>query len=86
MRGRGGMHGGVPGGGACMAGGCAWREGEGGMYVGETVTEAGGTHPTRMHSCFVFIIMVQSKYVFIESRLLLLLKVFSKIMKLFTFR
>ena len=56
------------------------------MCAGETATEVGGTHPTRLHSCLVFIIMVQSKYVFIELRLLLLLKVFSKMMKLFTFR
>ena len=79
------MHGGVRGGsmhgrGVCMAG----RGGR--ICVGETATEAGGTHPTKMYSSFVFIIMVQSKYVFIELRLLLLLKVFSKMMKLFTFR
>ena len=72
--------------GTCMAGGVHDMKGRGGMYAGETATEAGGTHPTRMNSCFIFIIMVQSKYVFIESRLLLLLKVFSKVMKLFTFR
>ena len=43
----------------------------GGICVGETATEAGGTHPTKMYSSFVFIIMVQSKYVFIALRLLL---------------
>ena len=49
--------------GACVAGGCAFQgvctvrggkgacmAGEGGM-AGETVTEAGSTHPTGMHSC-----------------------------------
>ena len=25
---------------------------EGGMHAGETATEAGGTHPTGMYSCF----------------------------------
>ena len=38
----------------CMAGGHVWRDGPcvgGDMYGGETVTEAGGTHPTGMHSC-----------------------------------
>ena len=29
--------------GACMAGG---------VRAGETATEAGATHPTRMHSCY----------------------------------
>ena len=52
--------------GACMAGGCAWwwrvcmaedvhgsrgHVWRGGMCAGEMATEAGGTHPTRMHSC-----------------------------------
>ena len=36
--------------GACVARGCAWHEGVhgggGGMYAGETVTEAGGMLPT----------------------------------------
>ena len=27
---------------------CAWQ---GDMHVGEMATEAGGTHPTGMHSC-----------------------------------
>ena len=53
--------------GACMVGGCAWQGGhawQGGMHgrgcvwwggscvAGETATEADGTHPTGMHSCF----------------------------------
>ena len=43
--------------GTCIAGGHA-RQGAcvvgGGMHAGEMATEAGGTHPTGMHSCFVF--------------------------------
>ena len=31
-----------------MVRGCVWQ---GGMHSGKTVTEAGGTHPTGMHSC-----------------------------------
>ena len=31
--------------------GCVWRGG--GMCAGETATEAGGTHPTEMHSCCI---------------------------------
>ena len=35
-----------------MAGGCAWRGGEGAACVaGETATAADGTHPTGMLSC-----------------------------------
>ena len=50
----GGMHGGgMHGRGACVAGdvhgrGCVWQ---GVMQAGEMATEAGGTHPTGMHSC-----------------------------------
>ena len=34
--------------------GCAWPGGGGGgMRAGEMATEAGGTHPTGMHSCDV---------------------------------
>ena len=37
-------------------GGHAWQWGGvclvEGMHVGETATEAGGTHPTGMHSCY----------------------------------
>ena len=38
--------------GACMAG-CVWQGAcmAGRVHAGETVTEAGGTHPTLMHSC-----------------------------------
>ena len=35
-------------------GGCAWQGGatwKGGVHAGEMATEAGGTHPTGMHSC-----------------------------------
>ena len=32
-----------------MAGG---MRGRWGVHAGETATEAGGTHPTGMHSCF----------------------------------
>ena len=40
--------------GACMAkGGGAHGKG-GDMLVGETATEAGGTHPTGRHSCLIF--------------------------------
>ena len=46
----------VFGGGACMAGGGVHgRAGDvwhGGVRAGETTTEAGGTHPTGIHSCF----------------------------------
>ena len=52
---KGGMHGkgGIHGRGACVTRGMygrghAWQEG---MHAGEKVTEAGGTHPTGMHSC-----------------------------------
>ena len=49
----GGTHGrGCVDGGTCMAGGRVWRGG-GGMHVGETATEAGGTHPTGMNSCYL---------------------------------
>ena len=34
--------------GVCVAGGVIVV---GGMRAGETATEVGGTHPTRMHSC-----------------------------------
>ena len=45
----GGMHGrGMHGKGACMARGHAWW---GSCMAGETVTAAGSTHPTGMHSC-----------------------------------
>ena len=44
--------------GECAWWGCVWRgggmhgNGRGGFCVaGETTTEAGGTHPTGMHSC-----------------------------------
>ena len=40
--------------GVCMAGGGMCGRGhawQGGMYVGEMVTEAVGTHPSGMHSC-----------------------------------
>ena len=40
--GEGGMHG----------KGCVHGKGEG-IHAGETATEAGGTHPTGMHSCFI---------------------------------
>ena len=43
---KGGMHGEGGGGGG---GGHAWQVGE---CAGQTATEAGGTHPTGMHSCF----------------------------------
>ena len=39
-------------GGTCMAGGHVWRWG-GDMHAGETTTEAGGTHPTGMNSCYL---------------------------------
>ena len=50
------MAGGICGrGGACLVGGHAWPRGacmvDGGMCTAETATEAGGTHPTGMHSC-----------------------------------
>ena len=34
--------------GACMVGGACVA---GGVHAGETATDAGGTHPTGMHSC-----------------------------------
>ena len=40
--------------GVCVTGGCAWKVGHGrqrGMHSGQTNTEAGGTHPSGMHSC-----------------------------------
>ena len=56
------MAGGMCGRGACMVGGCAWQRGwhawqgvcvvGGSCVAGETATEADGTHPTGMHSCF----------------------------------
>ena len=36
--------------GPCMAGGVQGKGG--GVRAGETATEADGTHPTGMHSCF----------------------------------
>ena len=48
-------------------GGCAWQEGmhgrrdlhgNGDVCAGETATEAGGTHPTGMHSCYFIIIIM----------------------------
>ena len=48
----GGMHGrGVCGRGACMAGG---MHGGGACMAGDTATAVDGTHPTGMHSCFIF--------------------------------
>ena len=44
----GGMHGGV----------CVWwweRVWQGDVCVGETATEAGGTHPIGMHSCYLLL-------------------------------
>ena len=46
-----------------MAGGYAWWgcarqggvNGKGGMCAGETATEAGGMHPTGMHSCYIMV-------------------------------
>ena len=32
-----------------------WHVWQGGMHAGEMATEAGGTHPTGMHSCFTHI-------------------------------
>ena len=61
MRGRGygwqlGVHGkggGMHGREACVAEGYVWQGAWWqGMHAGETVIEAGGTHPTGMHSCF----------------------------------
>ena len=54
---QGGMHGGwvCMAGGACMAGRHAWQGVcvvGGSCVAGETATEADGTHPTGMHSCF----------------------------------
>ena len=66
MRGEGGVYGKggmfvAKGGMACMASGVCVAKGvcviggmcggEGGARAGETATEAGGTHPTGMHSC-----------------------------------
>ena len=42
------MAGGVHGQGVCMAGACIM---EVGCMAGQTSTAAGGTHPTRIHSC-----------------------------------
>ena len=52
MHGQGGVHGRgacVPRG-VCVAGGHAWW---GVCVAGETASEAGGTHPTGMHSCLL---------------------------------
>ena len=50
---------GACGGGGCMAErawerGRAWQKehGRGGVHAGETATDAGGTHPTGMYSCY----------------------------------
>ena len=42
--------GGIRGRGACVAGGMCGR---GACVAGETATEADGTHPTGMHSCYL---------------------------------
>ena len=62
MHGRGGhawkgtyMAGGMHGRGTCMAGGHAWQ---GDMCAGQTATEAGGTHPTGMHSYWKYLCTV----------------------------
>ena len=34
---------------------CAWQ---GDVRAGETATEAGGTHPTGMYSCFLYFVML----------------------------
>ena len=41
-------------GGSCMAGGFCdgGVHGRGGVCAGETATEAGGRHPTGMHTCY----------------------------------
>ena len=52
-------HGACVAGEVCVARGHMWQGGmhgrgdvwQGGLRAGETTTEAGGTHPTRMHSC-----------------------------------
>ena len=54
---KGGMHG---KGGACVAGGMygrgrVWQGGD--LCVEETATEAGGAHPTEMHSCLDLILL-----------------------------
>ena len=41
--------------GACMAGGRVWQGGD--LCAEETATEAGGTHPTEMHSCLDLILL-----------------------------
>ena len=38
--------------GACVVGGHAWQ---GACMAGEMATEAGGVHPTGMHSCLLYI-------------------------------
>ena len=43
------MRGGMYEKGACTQGVCA-----GGVHAGKTATEAGGTHPTGMYSCYVW--------------------------------
>ena len=40
--------------GACMAEGHAWLGGGGLCVAGETTAAVGGTHPTGMHSCFIW--------------------------------
>ena len=56
---QGGMHGrGHIWQGACMAGGHVWQGGhawQGDMCAGQTATEAGGTHPTGMHSYWKYL-------------------------------
>ena len=58
------MDGGVHGSRVCIpGGGCGWGDmhgrgpcvavGGGDMHAGETTTEAGGTHPTGMNSCYL---------------------------------
>ena len=37
--------------GGCMAGGHVWWGGA--CVAGETATAANGTHPTKMHSCYI---------------------------------
>ena len=44
--------------GACMAEGHAWQGGhvwQGACMTGEMTTAADGTHPTGMHSCFIYV-------------------------------
>ena len=47
--------GGVHGGGHAWQGVCGWGDmhGRWDMHAGETATEAGGTHPTGMNSCYL---------------------------------